>query len=62
MDLIDSQAASAVSRVAFDEEWNFLRYGLSLVGMSAGGQELLARRANQLSNINTARIARKFGS
>jgi len=61
IDRLDSQAIADVITTATEEELCFLAYGLALAGGSAAKAELVARKVHLLSQINNARIARRFG-
>jgi len=61
LDRLDSQAIADVITTATEEELRFLDYGLALANGSAAKAELVARKAHLLSQINNARIVRRFG-
>jgi hypothetical protein len=61
IDRIDSYAIADVITTATEEELRFLDYGMAMAGNSAAKAELVARKLNLLSNLNNARIARRFG-
>jgi hypothetical protein len=58
---IDSRMAAQAAWSALSEEVRFLNDGLSLVGDSRVGQELLARKLNVLATANDWRISRDYG-
>jgi hypothetical protein len=60
-DRIDSQAVSDVIRTALEEELSVLDWGLERANGSAAKAEMVARKVTMQSNINSARIARRFG-
>ena len=61
MDRLDSQAITDASREALDLEIDLLDYGMARAGQSATKLELVRRRVELVSNINSRRIARRFG-
>jgi hypothetical protein len=61
MDMADTRAVADATRVALEEEIDLLDYGLRLAGSSAAKAELVARHVNRLSNIDNARLSRRFG-
>ncbi len=61
MDMADTHAIADATRVALEEEIDLLDHGLRLAGSSAAKAELVARHVNRLSNINNARLSRRFG-
>jgi hypothetical protein len=60
-DRADTQALSDVLTTALDEELGLLRYGLDKAAGSAAAAELVSRKVSQFSEINSRRIARRFG-
>jgi hypothetical protein len=61
MDQQDSQALADATTVALTEEIAFLNHGLALAGPSAAAVQLVARKTELLSNLNSRRIVRRFG-
>lgn len=57
----DLQAAHDASRVGLDCELDLLDHGLSRIGGSAAGADLVARSVNRLANIDDRIINRRFG-
>jgi len=58
---LDTQAVADVVIAATEEELRVLDFGLSLANGSAAKAELVARKAQLLSDLNNWRIARRFG-
>ncbi len=62
VDRLDSQAVADASCAAFEEEVDFLDYGLACAGRSAAKTQLVARHVERIAAINDRRISRRFGS
>jgi hypothetical protein len=58
---IDTQALSDVVKTALEEELGLMDWGLERAGGSVAKAELVSRKLSMLSNINSDRIARRFG-
>jgi hypothetical protein len=58
---LDAQALSDVVRTALGEEIGNLDWGLEQAGGSAAKAELVARKIAMQAQINSDRIARRFG-
>jgi hypothetical protein len=58
---IDSQALGDVTKTALDEELGLLDWGTEQAAGSAAKAELVSRKVNMQSKINSVRIARRFG-
>lgn len=56
-----TQGLGSVFGTAIDEEVHLLRHGLNMAGNSAAGVELVSRKVNEFSIINSKRILEKFG-
>lgn len=59
---IDAQALSDVVRTALEEELAVLDWGLAQAAGSAAKTELVSRKVDLQSRLNSARIARRFGA
>ena len=61
LDRQDSQAIGDVITTAAEEELRFLDFGMAMAAGSSAKAEMVARKANLMSNLNNQRIARRFG-
>lgn len=61
IDRLDTQALSDAVKTSLEEEIGVLDWGLERAAGSAAKAELVSRRVAMQSNINSARIARRFG-
>jgi hypothetical protein len=62
IDRLDTQALSDAVKTSLEEEIGVLDWGLERAAGSAAKAELVSRRVAMQSNINSARIARRFGT
>lgn len=60
-DRADTEALSDVLTTALDEEVGLLKYGMAKAAGSAAAAELVSRKVDEFSNLNSRRINRRFG-
>jgi hypothetical protein len=61
MEQRSSQAMTQIAMGSLEDELGLLEYGLARAGNSSAALELVARKVDQLSNLNAVRLARAFG-